>query len=361
MLILFLYHFLTLISGKEFLTSATIRNNKLYTIFQENESYSVRSKVYELKDGPIIDIGKSVKTYQLDNNFVGFDIELLDVLDDSQDSQNRLWMRAEFNDNPDEQGIPSYKNWVGYLNLSDMSLKTDSSFINFPTHENFPVDKFTVNTIKNEFGLALYITGGHIQAKDKDEFSFSNSFYKYNFTTKEWVDMTYLANGKLKPLILHKSLVIYNRYIVILGGNTKKSKDELERLNGNETEYKFNSFYNLTVFDTFTNKWENVSIKPNVFDTSVATLQFDLFIAVVYNNKIIVIGRYIREGMNFHVDVTPTIGILDYNSKTWNWSPVYHEDGSKYNSSIYADIILVYNDQLIMPAGILKYIYIYYY
>jgi hypothetical protein len=345
----------------EFLTSVTIRNNKLYTIFQNELIYSVKSKVYELKDGPIVDIGNTIEIYELKNDFIGFDIELLDVSDNSQDSQNKVWMRAEFNENLEDEGVPSFKNWVGYMSLDDMTLKTDSSFIDFPTYENFPVDKYTTTNITNQFGSALYITGGYTQIKNKDEFLYSNSFYKYNFATKEWADMTYLANGNLKPLISHKSMVIDNRYLVILGGFTEKSKEELERLKDGESNYNSNSLYNLTVFDTFTNSWENFGIKPNLFDTSVATFDFGLFPAVVYNNKIIIIANSARKIGEKSEDSSTYIGILDYNSKSWNWLPLYNEDGSIYNSTMHDRNIIVYNDQLIIPLGILKFIFINFY
>jgi hypothetical protein len=358
---LFIHHFLTLISAWESLSSATIRNNKLYTVFQDQSIESVKFKVYELKDGRIADTGNTIQTYELENDFTGFDLEFLDISDDSQDSQNKIWMRAGFNANPNEEKKPSYKHWIGYLNLVDMSLKADSSFIDFPTHENFPMDKHTITNITNQFGPALYVTGGYTQIKNKDEFLYSNSFYKYNFATKEWVDMTYLANEKLKPLVGHKSMAIDNRYLVILGGFTEKSGEELGRLNLDETSFNYISLYNLTVFDTFTNSWENVGIKPNIFDTNVATFEFNMFPAVVYNNKIIIIANAAGKSGEKSKNTPSYIGILDYSSKSWNWLPLYNEDGSIYNPTIYDKNIIVYNDQLIIPLGILKFIFINFY
>jgi hypothetical protein len=346
MLIIFFYYLLPVISDYETLTSATLKNNKLYAIYHSITGY-IKCKVYELKDGPIIDIVNSVKTIKLNLTLNSTGLKFIDIPDNSEDSHNKLWVRTKspyfFNGKENTTNA----NWVGYINLDDKSLKTDSSFIDFPPFTNSLISEYTVNTVNNKFGSAIYIVGGNLNSNDVNRYRNTNSFLKYNFTIGKWVDMTYSAVGKLKPFIGYKSVIVDNRYLVVLGGYIREKINELESQSGKGFIEKYNSLYNLTIFDTFANNWEIINIRPDIFDTNIATLKFHSFSAQVYNNKIIVIGMLVGEDNYFSGYNSPYMGILDYNSKTWTWIQVYGEDGSKYNSGIYTDYIFVYNDQLI--------------
>ncbi|KXN74209.1 hypothetical protein CONCODRAFT_2741 [Conidiobolus coronatus NRRL 28638] len=348
MLILFFYYFLSVISGIELCVSTTVRDNKIYTICQDRELGYVKSKVYELEEGPTANITCSEKTFELGSFPKGYKLVFIDVLDNSLDSHNRLWVRADLNQSISEQQNDSYRSWVGYIKLDDMSLKTDSSIIKFPTHEKFPIFGYTTNRITNEFGSALYVTGGGLYSKKDDNYSINNSFFKYNFTTKEWIDITYSTNGKLKPMIRHKSVVIDNRYLVILGGYVEYSKDSPERLNGNKSIFEYYSLYNLTVFDTFTNSFNSVNIKPDLFDTSIATLQFNSFLATVYNDKIIVLGGYVGKDGSISMNSNSYLGILDYNSKTWTWDRIVRDDSEENYYDTLGSNLLAYNNQLVI-------------
>ncbi|KXN67914.1 hypothetical protein CONCODRAFT_79969 [Conidiobolus coronatus NRRL 28638] len=346
--ILFFSWFLIIIYSCYRPVSFTIRGNKLYTIVSPGKLVHFNFKVYELKVDPTICNVTIVGGYELANIPDGFDLKFIEVPNISQEMHNKLWVRAELTEDIKQYGNTSYINWVGYINLDDMSLKADSSFIKFPTHDKFPVNKYTINTITNEFGSVLYITGGMLYSKKDNTYAYSNSFFKYNFTTREWVDMTYLAYGKLKPLAGHSSVVIDNRYIVILGGYSKKMIYEFERPD-------YNSLYNLVVFDTFINNWENISIKPNIFDTSIVTMEFDGFSAIVSANKIVVLGGIAGNELN-KLDVNPYLGILDYNSKTWAWKEIRNYDGSifKYwmenGAVIYNNRIIIFSENI--PAQV---------
>jgi hypothetical protein len=336
------------ISHYEFLSSYTIRGNKLYAIYQVYQPGYIRCRIYELKDGPIIDIVNSVKIIELDIILEEFELLFIDVPDNSQDSHNKLWMRAKRSNFDKGTGNNTYTNWAGYINIDDMSLGTDPSFIKFPTHENFPTSDCTINKITNKYGSAIYINGGALFNEKEYFLTDTSSFFKYNFTLKKWADMSYSSDGKRKSFLGYKSVVIDNRYLVVLGGVTKYNLGELERLD-NSTYY--NSLYNLTVLDTFTNNWEVINIKPDIFDTSIATLKFSELLATAYKGKIYVITVSIGKYNKFNTPDTPYIGILDYNSKTWSWSQIKYENGSLYNLNIIAKELYVYNDQLIAYYG----------
>jgi hypothetical protein len=348
MLILFFFYIVCAISGISSLASAIVRDNKLYVIC-EYYFDSFELKVYELKDGPTIDIDNSAKYFGLISKLEGFDLKFIDT-SNCKNSDNKLWVRAELRENVAKYGNSSYMNWVGYIDLYDMSLKSDSSF-KLPTSKSFPVTGYTVNTITNGFGSALYIEGGKIYSKKDDRYSDSDSIFKYNCTTKEWIDMNYSINGRLKILAEHKSVIIYNRYLVMLGGVLENSNNDPEKSNINESILNYRSLYNFTVFDTFTSNWEIVTIKPDIFDTSVLEFQFNGFLVSANSDKILILGGAV--GKNGEEYRNSYIGILDYNSKTWTWNPIHGDDGTNFKNRI-SNYLLIYNNQLIVISGILE-------
>ncbi|KXN70868.1 hypothetical protein CONCODRAFT_6491 [Conidiobolus coronatus NRRL 28638] len=336
------------------LYSIAIRGNKVTAVYFDYQLGRGKTKVYELKSRSISDIVNNEKVSYLDFFNNRFKLKKFDASNNLQEDKNKLWLRFELIDFSYNNATLPFMNYVEYMDLADMSLKNSTSF-KFPKDEKFPIREYTVNKIMNEFGSALYITGGSIYSKKDGGFQVTNSFYKYNFTSKEWVDMAYSINEKLKPLVGHKSVVIDNRYLVILGGNrpiVHKSVSDI--MNSTLPTDEFNSIYNLTVFDTFTNKWDNVNIKPDVFDTSVTTVQFDQFIATVYNDKIIVLGGYTAENRSKKYDINKYFGILDFKSKNWTWIPMLNEDGSNYNSNEIHKDFLIFNDQLIIFSDYIR-------
>ncbi|KXN74852.1 hypothetical protein CONCODRAFT_1917 [Conidiobolus coronatus NRRL 28638] len=231
-----------------------------------------------------------------------------------------------------------------------MSLINDSNLIQFPTHENFPVKGYTINTIKNGLGAALYVTGGDLYSKKDRKYSECNSFYKYNFTSKGWVDMSHSVDGKLKPLSYHNSVVIDNRYLVILGGRRRVIYSGFDEYKN--PIYEYNSLYNLTIFDTVTSNWENVNINVGIFDTNIVSFQFNGFLATAYKDKIVVLGG--STGVNqSNINIkNGHLGILDLKSKSWAWTPILNEDGSIYGSLRVDGEVLAFNDQLIISSSV---------
>jgi hypothetical protein len=325
--------------------------------------------VFELKEGTTADIFNSRKTFNFGRTDGRFSLALVDTPDGLQGYKNKLSLKLILTGLLRKPLDSPFINWMGCINLDDMLLENDSDFIKFPTHENFPVKDYTMNTITNEFGSALYITGGKMYSKtdnnysdrylnrylDSYKYSYfnnyidSNSFYKYNFASKKWVDMTHSANGKLKPLSEHKSVVIDNRYLVILGGKRKvvyNSTSNYSDPDRQETEY--DSLYNLAIFDTYSSTWENSNIKADIFDTHISTLQFESFMAAAHKNKIFVLSSYAGENGSSIFSYNVYLGILDLETKSWTWNRMLNEDGSfNATNAVYGKFI-VFNDQLII-------------
>jgi hypothetical protein len=321
--------------------SAAIRDNKLIATYNTLDALNTKVIIYELKEGTTQDIFDSRKVFDYGSVDIAFALAFLDFPDDLQ-SNNKLWLTFDLRVGEGfiYSNVSSFINWAGYIDLNNMTLEDGSSLFQFPTHDNFPVGKYTINMITNKSGSVLYVTGGYIRNKNDDKWSASNSFFKYNFTTKEWADITYLASGKIEPVVDHKSVVIDNRFLVILGGNKASSIDSSG----------YYSLYNLSVFDTFTNNWEVINIKPDVFDTSKTGLVFLNFLPIIYNNIIIVFGGTASENFTRSANNTH-LGILDFKSKDWNWSPILNEDGSEYNSKRNNHNLVILNDQLIILSG----------
>ncbi|KXN65321.1 hypothetical protein CONCODRAFT_13125 [Conidiobolus coronatus NRRL 28638] len=354
-LLLFTIYFLTVVSEYEIAVSVRVRGDKIIAIYQSYNVYNVKVRVFELKEGAISDIYKSRKTYDFGHSDIGFELKFIDIPDNFQEDKNKLWLKFARQGSYYGTHNSQFINWVGFINLNDMSLEKNFDFIKFPTDENFPVSSYTMNTITNKLGSALYITGGELYSKKNNSYSVSNSFFKYNFTTKEWKDMTNTANEKLKPLFDHSSAVIHDRYLVILGGgrqiiyNTEPGVDY-----SNRPVLKYNSLYNLTIFDTYSNSWENVNIKADIFETNIATFRFIKFTAVAHNDNIIVFGGTAGENQSNVASSHEYLGILDFKSKNWAWSPIRYENGSKYLSFISGESIKVQNDQLLIFTSILE-------
>ncbi|KXN74324.1 hypothetical protein CONCODRAFT_14932 [Conidiobolus coronatus NRRL 28638] len=346
-IILLFVHILSVISDVETLISATIRDNKLIAIYKPLRFYFFRVRVYELKEGAIADIFNNRKTFDFGFADEGYSLYFLDIPENFQNDRNKVWLKFEYGGFHYPATSP-FMNWVGYINLIDMSLENASDIINFPKHKNFPIKGYTINTITNELGSALYIIEGTLYSKKDSVYSDSNSFYKFNFTSKEWTDMTYTIGEKLILLFGHKSVVIDKRYLVILGGKSPTIYDS------NLSDFENKSLYNLTMFDTFTNNWENVNINADVFDIHITSLKFIDFLATVYNDKIVVFGGITGENRSNIYYPSRHLGIYDFKSKIWNWLPILNEDSSSYSPAREGRSILVFNDQLIICTDVFE-------
>jgi hypothetical protein len=345
------------------LYSVTIRDDKIIAIYNTFNAFKVKFRVFELKEGTTRDIYNGGKTYTFGCPDPNFALVLLDAPEHLPEVKNKLWLKfnlVKYSHNPTTSPLI---NWVGYINLDDMSFKNDSSFIKFPTHENFPVKDYTMNTITNEFGSALYITGGELYSKESNSYLDSNSFYKYNFTTKEWIDMTYSTNGKLKPLFDHRSVVIDNRYLAVLGGkrrnsynSTYESSDKYLALSEYDLEHDYNSLYNLTIFDAHTNKWKNVNIKADMFYADVAALQFYNFIAAPYEDKAIVFSGVTKGNRTKEFDHNGYFAILDLKSELLDWVPIKYDEKILPNNFLIVQDPKMFNNQLIICTSKLKFI-----
>ncbi|KXN74854.1 hypothetical protein CONCODRAFT_1919 [Conidiobolus coronatus NRRL 28638] len=341
LIILFIIYILSAVSQLERLISTTIRDDRIIAIYRNLELDNFKIRVLELEYTSTKRIFNKAKTFDLNGTYEKVDLDIVVIPDILYEDKNMLWLKFEYHGLVFNPATSPSMNWIGYLNLDDMTLKNGSSLIQFPTYENFPVKGYTINTIKNGLGAALYVTGGELYSKKDNIYSASNSFFKYDFTSKEWIDMTYSITGKLKPLFNHKSVVIDNRYLVILGGRRRiiyNSKPDV--FDSDYPEFEYNSLYNLTIFDTFNNSWENVNINIDIFDTNSTSIQFSNILATAYKDKIIVYAGGASNNRSNIREIDTYLGILDFKSKNWTCSSII--DVSDYVKGVNDIPIAVY-------------------
>ncbi|KXN65716.1 hypothetical protein CONCODRAFT_12620 [Conidiobolus coronatus NRRL 28638] len=211
------YILLSIVTPLDFsIDSTTIKGSKLYSIYEDNNDNYIKVISYELKDGLTSDVFSRGESYRLNKIVRGFKLKFFDVPENLNGEHDKLWLKA-YQTAYDAEISNSNSNWMGYICLSDMVLNPNNSLIKFPTTDKFPLLGYTANMITNEYGSALYITGGAIYSKNKDALISSNSFFKYNYTTLEWTDMTSNYSSNLDPIYDHKSAIVDNRYLVLLG------------------------------------------------------------------------------------------------------------------------------------------------
>ncbi|KXN65715.1 hypothetical protein CONCODRAFT_12619 [Conidiobolus coronatus NRRL 28638] len=320
----------------------------MYVISANDTGNNFQVTVYELKDSSIKDIFNSKKIFNINILVSGLNLKFTDAPEDLQADHNKLWLKVDQTSLGLETGSLK-SNFIGYINTHDMSFKSDISSVKFPVIDKFPQFGYTMDKITNEYGSALYSTGGVVYSKRLGAYISSNSFFKYNYTTLEWVDMTSKYRGKLDPIYNHKSAVMDNRYLVLFDGKIAKDPTKETTLNINEDGlFKDNSIYNLKKFDIVTNIWESISLNTSMFDSSVASLQFTELSVNFYNNRVLTLGGLVASNENKQPSNNRYLGILDFKENQWRWSPVLDEGGDIFNRPILAKFSLIYNDQIIL-------------
>ncbi|KXN74320.1 hypothetical protein CONCODRAFT_2705 [Conidiobolus coronatus NRRL 28638] len=353
MLLLVLFtHILSVVSELDRVLSASVRDSKLRIIYDSFDSLNIKVRLFDLKEGTTADIFNSGKAYDFGCKEGKVTLDIFETPDNLEESKNKLQIKSRRSLIHNLADSP-FMNLVEYGYFEEISVFKDPGFKRISPHENFPVKGYTINKITNEFGSALYIIGGELYSKKDNIYTISNSFYKYNFTSNQWIDMAYTVSGKLKPISEHKSMVIDKRYLIILGGRGPVIySSKPSTYDSNHPEIKYKSLYNLTIFDTFTNKWENINVNADIFDTSIASLDFAKFLTTVYKNKIIVFGGISGDSKIHSARLNRHLGILDFKSKKWHWTPIFDEDGKPLDPFRVNGEIIAFNDQLIIVNDI---------
>jgi hypothetical protein len=325
----------------------------LYAVYQNYESQKLEVIEYRLKDGLVSDISKSGVTYKLTQMNPLLKYSFVDVPTYLQDD-NKLWLVANYEGMPLNDIDNTYLDWMGYINLTDMSLKPTEIIIKKPYFDKFPSFGFSRDIITNEYEPSLYIIGGSsFYGK-----SYSNVFYKYNFTTNDWVDMASISKNVLYPINGHSTIVVDNRYLYLLGGFTVyNSKIDSDSVFSNDTHFvtgnlKKNSLYNIWIYDIFEKNWEFYHIDIDIFDRGLLDIVISGIYPHYYKENIYLVGVELSDPKVYRPDKVSKFGLLNVKTKKWTWNPLYNEDGSEYNKTELFRDSVIFNDQIILISGI---------
>ncbi|KXN65717.1 hypothetical protein CONCODRAFT_12621 [Conidiobolus coronatus NRRL 28638] len=310
--------------------STTIRDNKLYTLYENSATEIYQVIVYEVNESLPSYTSTNGTAYSLIKIDRGFRLEFFDPLENIERNHNKLWLISRMYNISEADISSTYLNWVGSINCNDMKFSSVPSPIKNHSLNNFPITGHTINLITNEHGSALYIIGGLIRSNNDIGVAFTNSTFKYNFTTNEWIDLAPLSNGKLIRINSHKTVAINNRYLVSFSGNiyNSSSLDPSSQFTTNEYIVN-NSLYSLWVFDTLTYIWKNIRIDDNIIDQKLFNLNFSEFSVNLYKNKIYALGGIVTDSESEKSNNYKTLGILDIELKKWSFSNLYNEDGNE--------------------------------
>jgi hypothetical protein len=355
MLIFIFYIYLfSLASCYNLYISTTIRDNKLYALFRNGDTILNKLGVYDLKEGSIsniVDSGRTIKLPFFGPNII---LEYFEMPHNHDKDKDKLWLITKQVQCENYTSKSPYTNWMGYINLNSMSVTDVSSIIKNPPFEKFPHILYTKSMITNEYGSTLYIIGGLVYDKWGNDHIYKNSFFSYNFTTNEWVDMALLSKGKLDPIINPTVTVIENRYLILMGGRVSDNSTRNRNYKSiSKNQLINNSPFDFRVYDTFTNSWDNFHIDPSIFDSDISRSGIGLYDLApkVYKNKIYLPVGYVGVIDSYKNEYISKLGILDYQSKNFTWSSLYNEDGYDFNFNVKIQDTAIFNDSMLIITG----------
>jgi hypothetical protein len=329
-------------------TTAIYRNNKLYVY----EPYDVDLDwagltIYNLKDGLISDI--ETRLINLTNTNSAYTPQFLQLPETLPDKRSdELWMIGGISDQVLRNNTISKDNWSCEI-VNDSELEFNDDFIPMPPFDNFPKSGFSQTIVNNNNNPELYIIGGLVYSKELNTTLITNYFFKYEFSTRRWSDLSETTKSILQPRALHRVVEVNNSLILIGGIQNNKTLDaKFEHTLPSNNETTTSDINTIYKFDLTYQKWTNVETKlnkdSNIYRNGTAVgSSFD-----VYKGKIIsytALANY--EGEYFE----PQIGILDYNTWEWEWHDVKTEVGTDNSLFLEYHNTLIINDQLILVHG----------
>ncbi|KXN65718.1 hypothetical protein CONCODRAFT_12622 [Conidiobolus coronatus NRRL 28638] len=353
----FLINLFSTFFGLKLSFSTTIRDNKLYTIYNNYKSQKLEIAAYQLNNGIISDISSNGRSYELLSINSLFKFTFLDVPKNLQDD-NKLWLVAD-QEGPVNIDIENpYSNWMGYIDLTDMSLKPIPSIIKNLKSDRFPIFWFTRSIVTSNHESSLYIIGGSPYTDKNHIVTYSNIFYKYNFTTSDWVNMASISNGFIYPINYHSTLAVDNRFLYVLGGRSiyNSTVDSNSTFDSDmklvDSKYlKETTPFNIWIYDIYEKIWKFNNIDIDIFDRGLLNIDIYGYYPQYYKENIYLVGAGLSNPKFYRPNNITKFGMLDIKTKKWIWAPLINEDGSSYNhKEVFRDSIL-FNDQLILISA----------
>jgi hypothetical protein len=329
-------------------TTAIYRNNKLYVY----EPYDVDLDwtgltIYNLKDGLISDIeSRLINLTNSNSAYAPQFLQLPETLTDKR--SNELWIIGGISDKELKNNTISKENWSGEI-INDSELEFNDDFIPMPPFDNFPKSGFSQTIVNNNNNLELYIIGGLVYSKELNTTLITNYFFKYEFSTRKWSDLSEATKSILQPRYLHTVVEVDNSLILVGGIQNNKT------LNGNfehevsvKDEVDVSDINTIFKFDLKDQKWTTVNTKlnkdPSIYRNGKVTgPSID-----IYDGKIVSYASV----YNYKDELfEPQIGILDYKTWEWEWHQIKNNIGIDNSLLLAYHNSLIINDQLILVHG----------
>jgi hypothetical protein len=325
-------------------SSSIVRNNKLY-IYEAISSTGNSSSItiYNLEDGPISEIKSKEVIFYPGPKFTPQFLNMPNATDDD------LWLiegQEERSINSNELNSDMFTSQF----IDDSQFKFNSNLIPLPKFSNFPKGGYSQVVVNENDAQVLYIIGGFIYDTDIKNQLLTNYFFKFDFKTNIWTDLSSLTKSILPPIANHQTIVVNNEYLLVANGISSKDIE----LNSIATydENTINNFAEkLYKFDLEELKWSIVHTKTNLNKGDYeggnvygASLDY-------YNGKIVSYAALHNTKLN---QKEPRIALLDLKTWEWEWITVKLDVGIDNSLILFFHQTLMIKDQLVLIHGILK-------
>jgi hypothetical protein len=351
MIILFISLFINVVLGlerHEGLATVIYKNRKLYVYepYYEELKWSGLT-VYDLKDGPISDIkSRLVNVTTSSPSYTPQFLQLPEAM--PENISDDLWMIGGIADESLESEDLTKENFSCEI-LNDNQLRLHNDFISMPEFKKFPRSGFSQTVVNGNNGPELYILGGLVYSKELKGEMISNYFFKYEFYTRIWSDLSETTKSIVPPRAYH-TIVEADNSLLLFGGvqdnEVIKRNDDCSLMD--KENINFGNLSTIYKYDLNNKNWSVVQAKlnkdPNAYwNGTAAGASFNL-----YKDKIVSYTAFIDKENTL---VEPQLGVLDYKTWEWKWNNVKTEIGTDNSLILSFHKTIIINDQLILIHG----------
>ncbi|KXN64822.1 hypothetical protein CONCODRAFT_13873 [Conidiobolus coronatus NRRL 28638] len=259
------------------------------------------------------------------------------------------WMIGSIAEDELKNNNLSKENWNCEI-VNDNELKFHDDFIPMPPFKNFPKSGFSQTIVNSNDSPELYIVGDMVYSEELDTELITNYFYKYEFNTGQWSDLSEKTKSILRPRAFHKVIEADNS-LLLFGGiqNDEAIKRKFEHTAPINDDADIGDITTIYKFNLNEQKWSTVNAKLNKDPNIYKTGQVSGSVYDVYKGKIISYISLFNYVKNIYQH---QLGILDYKTWEWEWHSIKNEVGTDNNLFLSFYQTLIINHQLILIHGI---------
>jgi hypothetical protein len=332
----------------DIISSGIFKNDKYYIFSPAESSNNISNMyIYNLKDGPITEINKTV--VNVTDTLFGYTPQFLNFAQDlKSELSSELWLIEDhLASNVTDNKLDGSK-WMARFS-NDNKLEFSPSFIKLPNYPNFPKGGFSQNVININSKPVMYVIGGYLFSSELNSTVLTSCVFKYDFNTNSWTDLSESSNSILPPVANHKSIQINNTLFILNGISPNTTNTNYPKIYSTTKSTKVNTINKMYKFDLLSEKWTVIPLKTNLdTDTYGDGVMYGASYDY-YNGNIITYGSVkaintVRSDSHF--------GTLDLTNYEWRWDPIKLEYGRGSSLVLAFHQTLVIRDQLLLFHGI---------